>query len=113
MKSPLAPFRPELLNTTKEAQDALARKLYAAVDVKAAMLSAAREGLSVVAISPAAPLDLRHTEAAQVLVQWLTQEGIECDWQERSIVSKSSALWAGIAYDLIISWGHSRVIPTG
>lgn len=106
MKSPVAPFRPALERTMKEARETLAAEIYASAAIKETLSREAGKGLSSAVITTAYAVDLRETPAAETLTAWLKKQGLRADWSRRTDPQKTNAI-QGDFWDLVVSWDGS------
>lgn len=96
-KDQRTPILGDLLNTAREAREAMASKLYD--DLRPVLQKRAREGFDVATIAGPAGLDLRGTAAALAAETWLRDEGLAFTWDPRTGAAEAAG-----AVDLVVTW---------
>ena len=105
MRDPRNALFPFLVKETATAREAIAAKLYKLDVVKTAIIEAATRGERAVRISDRGlVVDLRGTEAAKTLADWIGQNGMTLEWLERQ-AERPNGLKVTIG-EPVISWGH-------
>jgi hypothetical protein len=105
MRDPRNALMPFLMTESATAREAIAARLYKLDGVKSAIIEAATRGEQAVRISDRALLvDLRGTETAKKLADWIQQNGMTMEWLERQ-VERPNGLKVMIG-EPVISWGH-------
>ncbi len=104
MKKP--PFLDAVRAETALAREALAADLYALDAVRALISKAAGQGSDEIRLPPPAPVDLRATKAAAVLVKHLADSGFCVRWDTRVVDADGVAV---ALVELVVDWRAARV----
>lgn len=105
------PMRPELEALTDAAREAAAEELFGIVQVKAALLAAARDGFRALVLRSVKALDLRGTAAAVTLERWVRKEGLTLEWGTPVVVVEHG-IDKGETCPLVIRWEGRRLDPS-
>jgi hypothetical protein len=107
MKSPLNALRPFAEKQAQKTREELAALAFNLEAVKLAVIEAAVRGELAVKISiDKCATELRGTDAARALADWVAANKLTLEWVER-LAERPNGLKAGIG-EPVISWGDER-----
>ncbi|MGY3134544.1 hypothetical protein ACVWZM_005226 [Bradyrhizobium sp. USDA 4501] len=102
MKAPLSKLIPELLRSYETARENLAVGLMRTDKVRSQIHEAAGKGHRALRIAMPDGVDLRDTESAEALKEWVKANGLQLEWLSRTATLEGGRQASG--YDVEISW---------
>jgi hypothetical protein len=108
MRSPLNAIKPFLVGEAASARERLAGELYNLDKLKGVVIEAANRGECAVKLAhDAVAVDLKETEAAAKLAEWIEENGMRLEWVER-LADRPNSLKVWIREPLI-SWANEKL----